>query len=153
MATPTSGVVTVSAPVALPLPASLHAPVAQLQTDLAAALQDGRGLVEQIPSGDVAAVNSDVLAVEQAAVALANASDFTIASPALDAYFNAAAIGVIIAEPKATNRILVVINPNFFSMAAQFLGDYERWQEITAASGLPADPQPIGQFTVTIPAS
>jgi hypothetical protein len=145
---------TVKTSVLLPLPAGLVGPAEQLQTDLAAAMLDAGGLVEQIPSADVAAINDDVIAVERAAVVLANNSDSTVASPALDAYFTAAAIAGIISEPKATPRKMVMINPNLFMLAVQYLNDYARWQEIAAASGMnPPDPQPIGQFTVIIPAS
>lgn len=143
---------TVTTPVLLPLPPSLVDPVAQLQADIKAALLDANGLVEQIPNNDLAAIDADVLAVEQAAVALANDPDFTVASPALDAYFNAGIVSTIIAEPKATSRRIVMINPNLFLLAGQYLGDYARWQEIAAASNMnPIDPQPIGEFTITIP--
>ncbi len=151
MATATNPTITAS--VLLPLPSALADPVAQLQADITAALQDAQGLVAQIPSNDAAAINADVLAVEQAAVNLANDPNSTIASPALDAYFNAAAVAVIIAEPKATTRKLVLINPNLYALAGQYLGDYARWQEIAAASGMnPIDPQPVGEFTIVIPA-
>ena len=147
----TTTVLVPNASVLLPLPAQLVAPVAQLQADVAAGLQDGGGLVEQIPSNDAAAINGDVLAVEQAAAALFDSSDSTIASPALDAYYNAGAVAIVIAEPKATSTRLVLINPDLFALAQQYLGDYARWQEIAVSSGInPPDPQPVGLFTIVI---
>src|SRR5579863_8267704 len=141
MATSASNSPTITTPVLLPLPSPLVAPVTQLQADIAAGLQDAGGLVEQIPPTDAAAINADVLAVEQAAVLLANDPNSGTASAALDAYFNAASIAVIIAEPKSTTRKIVMINPNCFQLASMYLGDYARWQEIAVASGInPPDP-------------
>lgn len=135
----------------LPLPFQVEIPVEQLQADIAAGLQDAGGLVANIPAGDVLVIASDVIAVEAAAAALFNSSDATVASPALDAFYNAAAIGLTIQQPAAGQK-LILINPNLFRLAGQYLGDFSRWQEIATASGLtPPDPQPIGQFTIVIP--
>jgi hypothetical protein len=136
----------------LPLPAALVDVAAALDTALQIALTNAGGVVANIQPGDANALAAALAAVEAATGALIAGSDATKASPAADLAARAAALGVIVASPKAPARYLLLINPNLFSLAAQYLGDSALWGDIAAASGL-SDPQPIGQFTITVPAT
>ena len=53
----------------LPLPASMQAPLTQLQADIAAALLAGGGLVADVPNADVVIVDDDIVALGIAAAA------------------------------------------------------------------------------------
>jgi hypothetical protein len=136
----------------LSLPASLSTPAAGLDSAVQQGLLNGNGTVAGIQSSDSAAITAAIASVEAAAAPLIAGQDATQASPALDLVARAAAMGVVIASPTAPVRYLLLINPNLFQLAAQYLGDAGLWQSIANASGL-SDPQPIGEFTITIPAT
>ena len=137
----------------LPLPSPLTAPVTKLQTDLTIALSDARGVVGNISSIDVDKVVQDVVALNDAAAPLIALSDATVASPARDAVVSGAAAQVIVQRPKNIAVFLRVINPNLFLLAARYLGDARRWQDVAQASGMALDPQPNGTFSIIIPSS
>lgn len=137
----------------LDLPDSLTTPVANLQSALQTALLNGDGTVAGIQPSDATNVQNAAQAVQDAAAPLIAGSDATQAAPAIAAAAWASTIATTVANAPSSAVILnAVINPNFFLLAAQYLGDATLWQEITNASGLSPDPQPIGQFQVTIPA-
>jgi hypothetical protein len=136
----------------LDLPAPLVTPAANLDSAVQAGLTNGDGTVAGIQPADVAAISTAIAVVQTVAGPLIAGVDATQASPALDLVARATAIGAIVASPKAPVRYLLLINPNLFSLAAQFLGDPALWGQIATASGL-SDPQPVGQFTITIPAT
>lgn len=135
----------------LALPGSLAGPSADLDSAVQQGLLNGNGTVAGIGAADSLAISAAIAAVQIATAPLIAGADATAASPAADLAARAAALGVIVASPRAPARYLLLINPNLFSLAAQFLGDAGLWGDIAAASGL-SDPQPIGQFTITIPA-
>jgi hypothetical protein len=135
----------------LDLPGSLSTPAANLDSALQQGLLNGNGTVAGIQPADSVAISAAIAAVQTATAPLIAGFDATQASPAADLAARAAALGVIVASPRAPARYLLLINPNLFSLAAQFLGDAGLWQDIADASGL-SDPQPIGQFTITVPA-
>jgi hypothetical protein len=136
----------------LALPDVLTAPAAGLDSAVQQGLANGDGTVAGIQPADSIAIAAAVTAVQLAAAPLIAGSDATQASPAADLAARAAAIGAVVASPKAAARYLLLINPNLFLLAAQYLGNSSLWTEIAAASGL-SDPQPTGQFTITIPAT
>jgi hypothetical protein len=135
----------------LALPDTLATPAAGLDSAVQQGLLNGNGTVAGIQPADSAAISVAIAAVQAAAAPLIAGVDATQASPAADLAARAAAMGVIVASPRAPARYLLLINPNLFSLAAQYLGDAGLWGDIAAASAL-SDPQPVGQFTITIPA-
>jgi hypothetical protein len=137
--------------VSLPLPSALATPVTTLQTDLQAGLSDGNRVIANIPATDALLIAADVAALNTAAEPLITGTDATVASPAVDATIWAGAIGTLVGQPSYTKRVLRLVNPNLFLLAAQYLGDPRRWQDIAAASNLPPDPQPIGMYQIVIP--
>ena len=142
---------TVSGDDGLTLPISLGAPATDLTDSIQTGLLGGDGTVDGISAANQAAIQSNIAAIQTAAAPLIAGADPTQASPALDLSAQAACLGAIIASPQAPARTLNMVNPNLFAVACQFLGDAQLWQQITEASGLPPDPQPIGMFTITVP--
>lgn len=136
----------------LTLPTSLLTPATTLTTAVATGLLQGDGTVAGIPSTLAAAITSAGVAIQAAATPLLDSADPTQASPASDLYSRAAAVNIIVAAPNAAARQLRLINPNLFTLAAQYLGDPMEWSRIAAASGL-SDPQPTGEFLITVPQS
>lgn len=136
----------------LALPPTLAGPSAGLDSAVAAGLQNGDGTVAGIPPAYAAGIAAAVASVQASSAPLIAGTDATLASPAIDLSARAAAVGVVVASPKAAVRYLTLINPNLFALAGQYLGDPTKWGDIAAASGL-SDPQPVGLFTITVPAS
>ena len=135
----------------LALPAALATSAAAVQTALQNALLNGDGTVAGILPTDAAAVQAAVQAFQILAAPYAQGTDATAASPAVDAIAWATTIGTTVANVPTSIATLRLINPNLFMLAQQYYGDATQWQAIATASGLQPDPQPIGQFTVTIP--
>lgn len=136
------------------VPAALQPAVTQLQTDLDTGLQDASGVIADIDPADSAAIVADARAVEAAAAPLMYGADCTLASPAADMAIRAAAIANLVIQPTPTRQQFRAINPNLYALAAQYLNDVTRWEDIADASGIyPPDPQPIGQFLIVIPSS
>jgi hypothetical protein len=136
----------------LALPGALTQPAADVDSSVQAGLLDGNGTVAGISAADGDSISEAVSAFGAAAAPIIAGQDATQASPALDALAYASAISAVVASPKAPVRYLTLINPNLFSLAAQYFGDPSAWSDIAAASGL-SDPQPVGQYMVVIPAS
>ena len=142
---------TVPATNLLPLPVQLVTPVTTLQNDLQNGLNNAGLVVANISASDAAVIYADALAVETTAAPLIAQADATVASPAFDAASSAGVAAVIVEKPKHSVQFLHVVNPDFFELAARYLGDATLWENIVQASGLPYDPQPIGAFNVIVP--
>lgn len=137
----------------LSLPDVLSDPASALTSALAFGLSNGNGTVAGISFDDATAIQAAVFTAQTSAQLLLASDDPTIASPASDFYAYASNIGATIASPFAPQVVLPQqINPNLFQLAVQYFGDATKWQDIANASGL-ADPQPIGTFNITIPAT
>lgn len=137
----------------LVLPPSLLAPATALQDAVSIGLLNGNGTVDGIQDQDSIAIADAAAVVALACSPLIAGTDPAQASPALDLATRAAAIKLTVQSTNAPVRQFQAINPNLFALAAiYFDGDTDRWQDIAAASGL-SDPQPIGEFTIMVPAS
>jgi hypothetical protein len=136
----------------LPCPPTLVAPIAALLAAIQTGLLNGNGTVAGMTTSGVLAVNAAAVVLQTAAAPLIAGADSTLASPATDAVSSSISVQNIIAAPLAPVRQMTMINPNLFSVAAQYLGNPLLWQQIATASGL-TDPQPIGQFLIQVPAT
>lgn len=142
----------ISAADGLSLPATLATGAQGLLDIVSGALLNGDGTVAGIDPEDALAINVASLALETLCLPYSLGTDPTAASPALDLSVRAVAINQVVGNPASGVRIVQAINPNLFALAQRFYGDASLWPQITAASGLPPDPQPVGQFTLTVPA-
>lgn len=135
----------------LALPGSLVAPANLLLDTVSQGLLNGNGTVLGMSDQDSIAIQAAAAAAILEASLLIAGTDPAQASPALDLSSRAAAIALTVQAPSLASRQFQTVNPNLFAIAAQyFAGDTDRWTDIAAASGL-SDPQPIGQFTITVP--
>jgi len=137
----------------LPLPANLAIDATALLDAVSAGLLNGDGTVAGIQSSDQQAIAVAAAQTEADSLPYSLGTDPTQASPALDLSVAATAISQIVGNPVTGVRVIQVINPNIFALAQRYYGDVSLWQQITDASGLPPDPQPTGQFTLTVPMS
>ena len=136
----------------LACPASLVTPAAALTTAVSTGLLTGNGTVAGISTVNVAAINVAAVALQTVAAPLIAGTDPTRASPATDLVSYSIAVQNIVAAPNTPVRQMQMINPNLFSVAAQYLGDPQLWEQVAIASGL-TDPQPIGEFLIKVPAA
>lgn len=136
----------------LPLPMDLQGPVSDLTTDTQQGLLDGGGTVANIPASDQTTIESDATNVQTVALPIINGPDATQASPAIDASVGAQTVFGTVANPNPTVATINSVNPNLFSLSQQYYGDASQWQTIANANGL-SDPQPLGKYNLTIPAS
>lgn len=135
----------------LPLPDNLAVDAQALLDTVSGALLNGNGTVLGISTVDIAAINVAVTLTINDSLPYSLGDDPTTASPALDLATAATAVNQIVGNPAAGVRIVQAINPNLFALAQKFYGDATLWQNISDASGLPPDPQPIGNLTLTVP--
>lgn len=135
----------------LELPGALGALAQGLLDVVGEALANGSGLVVNISTADRQAIDAGALALENACLPYALGTDPTTASPALDLSVRATAVTQIVGNPASGVRVVRAVNPNLFAVAQQFYGDASAWLQITQASGLPPDPQPIGILNLTVP--
>ena len=135
----------------LALPSALTTAAAAVQTALQSALLNGDGTVAGILGADALAVQQAVQAFQILAAPYAESTDATQASPTIDAIAWATTIATTVSNVPTSVAVLRLINPNLFSLAQQYYGDATQWPAIASASGIQPDPQPIGQFTITIP--
>jgi len=131
-------------------PASLIDPASALTTAVATGLLTGNGTVAGISRANATAITVASVLVQTVAAPIIQGDDPAQSSPAFDLNARAMTINAVVAGPNATARQMLMINPNLFAVAGQYLGDFQLWQEIAMASGL-TDPQPIGQFLITVP--
>lgn len=134
------------------LPGDLADAAGGLVTLVNAALLNGNGTVSGISTADGLAITAACGALNALALPYSLGDDPTAASPALDLSAQSSGVDFIINSVNAGVRQVRAINPNLFAVAAQYLGDATRWTDIAAASGIPMDPQPVGAFTLTVPA-
>lgn len=133
----------------LALPGSLAAPAAALLSSISVGLLQGNGSLQGI-----SVVNASTIAAAAAAVQVASidlqGGDAATAAPAFGLGAQAAILGSLVGSPVRGVRVVRTVNPNLFRVAAQYLGDATRWGDIAALSGL-SDPQPVGQYDLTVP--
>ncbi len=125
----------------------LLGPVGSVVTTAGQALLNAGGLITAISAQDSLATLAATKGALAVATPLSQSSDPTISSPAADvaAYVQSIQNLIATAAP-APQWTLNVINPNLPRLAAQYLGDATRWQEIGTLNGI-TDPQPTGQFS------
>jgi hypothetical protein len=116
-------------------------------------LLTGNGTVAGISGVNAVAINTAATVLQTAAAPIVVGTDPTQASPAADLVSYSIAVTNIVAAPTASVRQMEMINPNLFQVAGQYLNDPTLWEQIATASGLPPDPQPIGQFLIRVPAT
>lgn len=80
-----------------------------------------------------------------------NVADSSTASPAADLNTRAGVI-MVLASSKRTGWVVETVNPNLFALAAQYYGDASDWTVIAKANNL-VDPQPLGNYTLVVPAT
>jgi hypothetical protein len=136
----------------LPLPGTLGDTAQAMLDAVSTGLINGDGTVAGISATDAAAINVAAVAVENACLPYSLGTNPANASPALDLNVQAVSINQIVGNPTSGVRLVQTVNPNLFAVAAQYLGDARLWPSICAASNLPPDPQPVGAFTLTVPA-
>jgi hypothetical protein len=135
----------------LPSPLVIGADV--LTAAVNAALLDGNGTVAGMSTADSSACIAAAAALGALCLPYSLGTDPTQASPALNLSTQSSIVDFIINSVNAGATQVRTINPNLFNVAAAYLGDATRWAEIATASGLPMDPQPIGEFVLQVPAS
>jgi hypothetical protein len=136
----------------LACPEPLLAPSVLFTATVQAGLLAGNGTVAGIPRTNAVAIDVGAVAVQVAAAPLIASTDATEASPAIDMAAYATLATLTVGAPGQPATVLRTVNPNLYAIAQQYLGDATLWEEIALASGLPLDPQPIGQVTLLLPA-
>lgn len=129
------------------LPASLLPLVQTLITDTVAARAAAQGgLVSGISPTNVVTIKGDVKALQLSAQPLLESTNASTSSPALDAYVAAGVIGTLVStSTTAVKWTISAVNPNLWLLAAQYLGDATRWQEIASLNGL-TSPLQLGTY-------
>ena len=136
------------------LPSALSSPVGTLITDTTDGLAAATGgLVSGIAPADATTILSDVSTLQAAAKPLLESTAASTSSPAMDAYVAAGVIGTLVRTAATTAKWTIsAVNPNLWMLAAQYLGDATRWQEIAALNGL-TSPLQLGTYpNLMIPA-
>ena len=137
----------------LDMPAALVTPANALVTLVGGALLNGNGTVAGISTTDSLACIAASSALVALCLPYALGSDPTQASPALDLSAQASLVSFILNAVNIGTTQVRAINPNLFQVAQQYYGDPTRWTDVAMASGLPLDPQPIGEFVLQVPAA
>ncbi len=115
-----------------------------------------QAFVYQAATGQASLSSSDILSITEAQAGAQGAlavdaisSDPQVAAQALGAQgaANTLVAGLLTQQIQTS---LQVVNPNLVSLAAQYLGDASRWQEIANLNGL-TDIEPAGLYTLAIP--
>lgn len=137
----------------LPIDVSLVTPAANLDVAVSAGLLDSDGVVAGMSSSDVSGITGAAAVIVSTAAVVAAGANPSLASSALDLAAYAVQVAGVSSQPqRATIKLLGVVNPNLFSIAAQYLGDASQWLAVARASGIsPPDPLPIGVFTIVVP--
>src|ERR1700678_371198 len=140
-----SGLTSLSNGIPFPLPTALGSPVAGMLAITVLALSNANGVVDNISSSDAAAilVSSEALTL----IATSLLSDPTPENSYMAQSATSAAIVMaqIVQHPiKSIYATVQVINPSLCALAAQYLGDANRWGDIAIFNDLPMDPFPIG---------
>lgn len=132
------------------LPAALMGPVANLITVTNTGLLNANGNIANLDASDEAVILASINELQAAANPLISSTDPSQSSPALDSLMSANAIQIAIGATTAPKWQVQVINPNLYSLAAQYYGDATQWRTIANVNNL-TDPQPIGNFNLQIP--
>lgn len=120
--------------------------ISQVQDSVAAA----GGVISNISAANKQQNQLAALSAMQATQPFVNSTDPTQSSPAADAQARIMAIATLMTAAQPAVTVLRTVNPNLVVLAAQYYGDAGAWRTIATANGL-ADPQPIGNFNLTIP--
>lgn len=135
---------------------SLAGPVGTLVGNAYAALQaTPGGSVADLSAAQTTSLQANCATVISAAAPIiaANTASPVASAPAAEASYRATALSVALGQGGVTRTYLQTINPNLPQLAAQYLGDSSRWQEIATLNNLALDPLPIGAFRLSIPAA
>jgi hypothetical protein len=137
-----------------PIPTQMAAPTGALLGAVTSGMANAGGVVANISTADAAAISSSAQAVSSVSAAIVAS-----ALPSAALVYNAAMLGAraavissIVGGSSRARWTLNVVNPNLMLLAAQYYGDATQWATIANANGL-TDPQPLGQFQLTIPAA
>ncbi len=95
-------------------------------------------------------IQSAATAAKAAAKANPTAGNFTAALFSSDLANQATAAGAILTGAPRPVTLVTEINPNLPALAMRYYGDASKWTIIAQANGL-TDPQPTGQYKLTIP--
>ena len=144
----------VAAPDGNPLPTQLAAPVGGLLGSVNAGMANAGGVVANLAPADALTIanNAQALSVASSAIVASTAASAGLVATAAMLGARASVISSIVSAASAPRWTLNIINPNLMLLASQYYGDASQWETIAAANGL-ADPQPLGQFQLTIPAA
>lgn len=145
--------VDITSPIYFPMPPTMVAPVTSLINTTVDALQAALGIPADISFNDAAAIQAAGQAVLDSAQPYILGDDPTLSSPAADVVGYSGTIMSAVSPATSGQTQLQTINPNLFMISTQYFGTPYRWQDIAIASGLPIDPLPTGEFTLTIPSS
>lgn len=132
------------------LPPALLVPVAGVVSSATTALTNGNGIVANISVSDVTSVVSAVSSLASLAGAYIAQSNPLTSSPASDAMNHAQNIQNIVQSPGKAYYLVHVINPNLYTLAAQYLGSASNWRSIATLNNI-NDPLPTGVFNLQIP--
>lgn len=131
---------------------NLGVPIGSFIFEVQAAISAAGGIIANIAGTSQQAIFRASLAALAACQPYQNSIDPSLSSPAYDAAARIQAIQNIMTAAQPTVAVVQTINPNLPVLAATYYGDATKWRTIAAANGL-ADPQPIGSFNLSIPAS
>lgn len=132
------------------LPTSVSSPIQSLQSTISSALFQAGGVIAQVSQANVMTITAGIATAQQAVQPLVASIDAITCSAGADLTSYLGVIQGLFSAPSVVLTGGIMINPNLFALASQYYGDATQWVLIAVASGL-LDPQPIGQFTITVP--
>lgn len=132
---------------------AIGGPIGLLIFATQAAIAGSGGSISGVSGGDQQSIFDAGQTALQACAPYQSSPNPVVSSPASDAAARVQSIQNIFGgAASAPITVIQTINPNLITLAAQYYGDGSQWRTIATPNGL-SDPQPIGSYTLTIPAA
>ncbi len=133
-------------------PASIQNGVTNLNQSFNQAISQAGGQIGNLSSDQVSGLQSQTQSVLDQLQPMINGTDPNAASAASDLSSSLQIMSSSLTFGSAPVTVLSTVNPNLFTLAAQYYGDPMKWTLIAGANpDLQNDPMPIGDFNLTIP--
>lgn len=139
-----------NAPASFAVPPVASQPINQIQAQTNQALQNAGGLSNVSP-GTIQSLRSQIssaISTLKSAISSLGASTDGAAqvSGASDLIVTLQAVDVILAGKTTAIDSISIENPNLYSLASAYYGDWGKWELIADANGLNKEPMPTGFF-------
>lgn len=135
-----------------PMPVVMVTPTFNLLTATQLALLSANGIVDRISFADATAITAAATLLQATGAGVMTTGSSADVYMAVAAMNCATLIQQLAATHGKPNRTVSVVNPSLPALAAQYLGDASRWQDIAYVNGIvPADPFPLGSYFLKIP--